>query len=195
MTVRTKTESGRKLVIFTGSPRKSSNSTILAREAARGARSAGAAVEIVNLAELKINPCQACDRCRRRGPGNCVQEDDMKRLYPLLIQPGALILAHPVYWFTINSQVKLFIDRWYALGTDEYACFKNKNVGVIITYADVDVFGSGGVNALRAYQDMFNYLGANISGFVHASTPRIGSIKTNRKALKEAFELGKSIVS
>ncbi len=195
MVVLSKNESGRKLVIFTGSPRKSGNSMILAREAARGARSAGAAVDLINLAELKINPCLACDSCRRRGPGRCVQEDDMKKLYPLLLQPASIILAHPVYWFTINSQVKLFLDRWYALGADDYACFKNKKAGIILTYADVDVFSSGGVNALRTYQDIFNYLGAKIVGFVHTSAPEKTSVKTNRRALKESFELGKIIVS
>jgi len=184
-----------KLVIFTGSPRKQSNSTQLAREAARGAMTAGAQVELVNLSELNIKPCRACDRCRRFGPGACAHEDDMSKLYPLILQPAPFILAHPVYWFTINSQVKLFIDRWYALGADEYACFKNKKVGVILTYADVDVFSSGGVNALRAYQDMFNYLGAKITGFVYASAPDKDSVKANRQALKEAFELGRLIVS
>lgn len=195
MAAKPETRPDERLVIFTGSPRPLSNSTILAREAARGARSAGARVEMVNLAQLKISPCRACDRCRHRRPGGCVQEDDMKQLYPLLLQPGPVILAHPVYWFSINAQMKLFIDRWYALGADEYGCFKKKKFGLILTYADVDIFSSGGVNALRSYQDMFNYLGAEISGFVYVSTPEKGSARTNRQALKEAFELGKQIVS
>jgi len=185
----------KKLIIFTGSPRKQSHSAQLAREAGRGALAAGAQVEFINLAQLNLRPCQACDRCRRRGPGSCFQQDDMQKLYPLLLQPTPFLLAHPVYWFTINSQVKLFIDCWYALGADEYACFKNKKVGVILTYADVDVFSSGGVNALRAYQDMFNYLGAQIMGFVYASTPEKDAVKADRKALKEAFELGQRLVS
>ncbi|MBC7364030.1 MAG: flavodoxin family protein [Candidatus Aminicenantes bacterium] len=195
MTKKESLKSPKKLIIFIGSPRKQSNSAQLAREAGRGARAAGAQVELVNLAQLNIRPCQACDRCRNLGPGSCFQRDDMQKLYPLLLQPAPFILSHPVYWFSINSQTKLFIDRWYALGTDEYACFKNKKVGIILTYAEADVFSSGGVNALHAYQDMFNYLGAEIKGLVYASAPDTGSVKANRQALKEAFELGKSLVS
>lgn len=185
----------KKLLVFTGSPRKDGNSTILALEAARAAREAGASVEVINLARLKINPCRACDRCRDRGPGECVQKDDMKKLYPRLKEAEAIILAHPVYWFTINAQTKLFIDRWYAFGGDEYAGFKNKKVGLILTYADRDVFSSGGVNALRAYQDIFGYLGAEIKGMVYASAASPGQVRKQPGLLKEARNLGKDLVS
>ncbi|HEK85556.1 MAG: flavodoxin family protein [Candidatus Saccharicenans sp.] len=185
----------KKLLIFTGSPRRNSNSTILAREAAKGARKAGAEVEIINLAELKVNPCLACNRCRRRGPGKCVQADDLQKIYPKLLTAEAIILAHPVYWFNINSQTKLFIDRWYAFGGNDYACFKGKKVGIILTYADKDVFSSGGVNALRSYEDIFNYLGAEIVNLVYTSTSEKGKVKKDSAILKEAFNLGQEIVS
>ncbi|MCR4395642.1 MAG: flavodoxin family protein [Candidatus Saccharicenans sp.] len=185
----------KKLLVFTGSPRRDSNSAILAVEAARAARKAGASVEVINLSRLRVNPCRACDRCRDRGPGQCVQKDDMKKIYPRLQQAEAIILAHPVYWFTINAQTKLFIDRWYAFGADEYRCFKDKKVGLILTYADQDVFSSGGVNALRAYQDIFSYLGAEISGMVYATSAGPGQVKKNKTALKEAYNLGRELVS
>lgn len=185
----------KKLLVFTGSPRKDGNSTILALEAARAAREAGASVEVIHLSRLRINPCRACDLCRDKGPGECVQKDDMKKLYPGLKEAGAIILAHPVYWFTINAQTKLLIDRWYAFGGDDYACFKNKKVGLILTYADRDVFSSGGVNALRSYQDIFGYLGAEIKGMVYASAARPGQVRKQSGLLKEAYNLGKELVS
>jgi multimeric flavodoxin WrbA len=107
---------------------------------------------------------------------------------------NSTILAHPVYWFTINAQTKLFIDRWYAFGADEYACFKGKRVGLILTYADRDAFASGAVNALRAYQDIFGYLEAKITGIVRVTADRAGAAGKNRKAMKEAYELGKKIL-
>jgi multimeric flavodoxin WrbA len=183
-----------KMLIFTGSPRKESNSSTLAREAARGARERGAEVEIINLANLKINPCLACDSCRQEIPGECRQQDAMSEIYPKLKEANAIILSHPVYWFTINAQTKLFIDRWYALGDDEYACFKGKRIGLILTYADRDVFTSGGINALRAYQDIFNYLGAEIAGMVYTSASEAGEVKADPYALEDAFNLGKSLV-
>ncbi len=185
----------KKILVFTASPRKNGNSAILALEASRAARQAGAAVEVINLARLRINPCRACDRCREKGPGKCVQKDDMQKLYPKLIEAEGLILAHPVYWFTINAQTKLFLDRWYALGGDEYACFRNKKIGLILTYADRDVFSSGGVNALRAYQDIFNYLGAEIMGAVYASAAGQGQVRKQAGRLEEARALGRELAS
>jgi multimeric flavodoxin WrbA len=183
------------LLIFTGSPRKESNSAFLALEAARAAKKVGASVELIDLSALKINPCLACQSCRVNGPGKCVQNDEMKKLYPRLQETEAIILAHPVYWFTINAQTKLFIDRWYAFGADNYASFKNKKFGLILTFADHDAFTSGAVNALRAYQDIFNYLEAKITGIVLASADRAGQVAKNRKVIKEAYDLGKKVVS
>ncbi len=185
----------KKILVFTGSPRKDSNSATLALEATRAAREAGAAVEVINLARLRINPCRACDRCRDRGPGKCVQKDDLQKIYPKLREADGFILAHPVYWFTINAQTKLFIDRWYAFGGEEYACFKNKKVGLILTYADRDVFSSGGINALKAYQDIFNYLGADIVGMVFVSAGEPGQLKKQSRRLKEARDLGRELAS
>jgi multimeric flavodoxin WrbA len=185
----------KRLLIFLGSPRKDSNSAILAIEAARAAQRAGASVEIINLSQLRLNPCLACDSCRAKGPGQCCQKDDMREIYPKVKEAGAIILAHPVYWFTINAQTKLLIDRWYAFGGDDYACFKGKKVGLILTYADRDVFTSGAINALRAYQDIFNYLGAEIVGLVYTSASEKGEVKKDPALLEEAFKLGQEIVS
>jgi multimeric flavodoxin WrbA len=182
------------VLIFLGSPRKESNSSILALEAAKGAQKAGSSVEIINLAKLKLHPCLACESCRERGPGQCIQKDDMKKIYPKLQKAEAIILAHPVYWFSINAQTKLFIDRWYAFGGDDYACFKGKKIGIILTYADRDIFTSGGINALRAYQDIFNYLEAEIVGHVYTTASEKSEMKNNRAMLKEAFKLGQELV-
>ncbi len=185
----------KKLLIFTGSPREKSNSTLLARDAARGAMEAGASVEMINLASLRLNPCLACESCRKKGPGQCAQNDDMKKIYPKLKKASAIILAHPVYWFTINAQTKIFLDRWYAFGKDEYACFRGKKIGLILTYADKDVFSSGGVNALRAYQDIFGYLGAEIIGMVYATAEAPGEVEEQAQVRQQAYELGKEIGS
>ena len=185
------------LLIFTGSPRKESISALLAMEAARAAKEADASVKLINLSALKINPCSACQSCREKGPGTgkCIQKDEMQKLYPRLKEAEAIILAHPIYWFTINAQTKLFIDRWYAFGADNYTSFKDKKVGLILTFADHDAFTSGAVNALRAYQDIFNYLEAKITGIVLASADRAGEVGKNRKVIKEAYQLGKKLIS
>jgi multimeric flavodoxin WrbA len=185
----------RKVLVITGSPRPEGNSTVLAGEAAKGAREAGAEVTVFNLAGFKISPCRACDGCRKRGAAGCVQKDDMRKLYPRLKETDSLLIAGPVYWFTMCGQVKLFMDRLYALGADNFAALKGKRVGIILTYADADPFASGAVNALRAFQDAFAYVGAPIAGMVYASAGKAGEVRKNAAAMKDALELGRALAA
>ena len=176
-----------------GSPRKEGNSTILAERAARGAKRAGAQVESFYLNGMNIRPCQACESCRKKGSPGCIQEDDMRVLYPKLRAADAIILAGPVYWFTIGAQTKLLMDRLYALGSDEGYELAGKRIGIILTYADADPFSSGAVNALRAFQDAFAFVGAEIAGMVYGSAAKEGEVRSDRELMAKAYELGKQL--
>jgi multimeric flavodoxin WrbA len=182
------------LLVLMGSPRKRGNSSSLAMEAVRGAKEDGAYVECHHLHEMNIRPCRACDYCRRGAARPCSQADDMQILYPKLKATDALLIAGPVYWFTIGAQTKLFMDRLYALGNEEGYGLRGKKIGIILTYADEDPFRSGAVNALRAFQDSFNYIGAEIAGMVYGAAAKAGEIRSNRTLMAKAFELGKALV-
>jgi len=180
-----------------GSPRKDGNSATLAKQVAAGAEAAGAEVESFYLHGMNIHPCTACDACREERDKDCVIDDDMETLYGKLRQADALVIASPIYWFTVSAQTKLFMDRWYALGGpgEEYAAFAGKRIGIVLTYADVDPFTSGAVNALRTFQDAFNYVGAQIVGMVYGSASEAGEIRKNRDLMEKAYELGKQLGS
>jgi multimeric flavodoxin WrbA len=183
----------KKVLVFMGSPRARGNSSILALEAARAAGDAGAEVETFRLAKMKIGPCLACDGCRKPGADGCVRRDDMTLLYPKLRSADSLLIAGPVYWFSISAQVKLFMDRFYAFGAEKYKPFKGKRIGIILTYADADPFVSGAVNALRAFQDAFAYVGAPIKGMVYGSAGKAGEVVANEALMKDAYELGRKL--
>ena len=106
----------KKILLVMGSPRKEGNSATLAKQVAAGAEATGATVESFYLHGMNIQPCTACDACREERDKDCVIDDDMETLYPKLRQADALVIATPIYWFTISAQTKLFMDRWYALG-------------------------------------------------------------------------------
>ena len=142
--------------------------------------------------KLKIGPCLGCDYCREH-EAQCVQDDDMRDLYPKLVGAKAIVIACPIYWFTVNAQTKLFMDRWYALGGDEHA-LRHKRFGVILTYGDVDPYRSGAVNAIRTFQDAFAYIGAELVGLVYGSADKPGEMREQCALLEEAYELGKRLV-
>ena len=182
------------ILVVMASPRKNSNSSILAQQVGAGAEAGGAAVECVSLHNLDIRPCTACDACRS-GP-HCIIEDDMQALYPKLQACDALVLASPVYWFTAAAQMKTFMDRWYAFGGDQaYAALAGKRVGIVLTYGDLDPFSSGAVNALRTFQDSFRYVGAQIVGTVYGSANEPGEIRSNHAVMEKANQLGRQLAT
>jgi multimeric flavodoxin WrbA/putative sterol carrier protein len=77
-----------------------------------GMRAAGAEVEVVSLSEKSIKPCAGCFSCWTKTPGNCIHKDDMSReLFPRWLESDLVIYASPLYHYTVNSEMKAFIER------------------------------------------------------------------------------------
>jgi multimeric flavodoxin WrbA len=186
-----------KVVVVKGSPRKDGNSAILADQVVAGAESVAAKVDVFYLHGMDIQPCDACEACQATAEDECIVDDDMQKIYPKLRDADALVIASPVYWFSVSAQTKLFIDRCYALGGDSpwRHALEGKKIGIVLTYGDSDPFNSGAVNAIRTFQDAYSYIGAEIVGMVYGSASNVGEIRTNRKVMSDAIELGKKIGS
>jgi multimeric flavodoxin WrbA len=100
---------GRRIVLLNGSPRADSSVSLLLRELAAGAESAGAAPETFVCHELHVRPCVAC------GPdatdGYCIFHDDMDRVYAALEAAHAIVVGTPVYFDSVSGPMKLLFDR------------------------------------------------------------------------------------
>lgn len=181
----------RRILILKGSPRKKGNSATLADQVAAGAEEAGATVEIFDLHGMDIRPCDGCDFCQ--GSGECVINDDMQLLYPVLRQADAIVIASPIYWFTISAQTKLCIDRWYAIEGAGGNALAGKEIGIVLTYGDSDPFTSGAINAIRTLQDIFRYEKAKIAGIVYGSASQPGEIAGQPEVMQRAYALGQRL--
>lgn len=120
-------------------------------------------------------------------------DDDMQSLYPKLRQADALVIAGPVYWFTYSAQVKLCIDRWLALETNDGNELRSKQVGIVLTYGDMDIFTSGGINAIHTFQSLFDYIGAEIVGYVYGTGNKLGEVKEQPQLMEWALQLGQQL--
>jgi multimeric flavodoxin WrbA len=181
---------GKKVLVLMGSPRKAGNSAVLAKHLANGASDASAHVETLYLQGMNINPCTGCDECQGEEAAGCVIDDDMQDVYGKLEEADSIVFASPIYWFSVTAQLKMVIDRIYAIGGGGKNILEGKNLGVLLVYADSDPFTSGAVNALRMFQDISAYLGTAIVGTVYGSAFGAGEISGNVQVLKEAYELG-----
>lgn len=188
-----------KVLIVKGSPRERGNSAALADQVAAGAQTAGAQTESHFLHGLDIRPCDGCDFCQGEADMGCVIEDDMQLLYPKIREADAIVYASPVYWFTVSAQLKLFMDRCYALGggSDYVAshALAGKRIGIVLAYGGDDPFDSGAINAIRMFQDAFNYIPAEIVGMVYGCASEAGEIRLNTDLMAEAHELGRKLAS
>ena len=184
-----------RVLILLGSPRRKGNSETLALALAEGARRKGAHVEMVRLNALKIRPCQGCGKCQEEGAKGCVQKDDMTALYPKVLAADALVVASPIYWFSVSAQAKLFIDRLYAIAANDKGGLRGTRLAVILTYGDADPFFSGAVNAMRMFQDISAYLETDLVDMVHGSADAPGEVGKNRKLMTIARRLGERIAS
>lgn len=97
------------VLIISSSPRKNGNSERLCQEFQRGALEAGHNVELVALREKKINYCIGCYACAKLG--RCFQKDDMNELAQKMAAADVIVLATPVYFYSMSGQLKVFIDR------------------------------------------------------------------------------------
>jgi multimeric flavodoxin WrbA len=179
------------VLVFKGSPRQFGNSSTLADHAAEGAKSCGAEVETFSLHTMDIRPCDACDTCQETGV--CVLKDDMQPLYEKLRQADAILIASPIYWFTVSAQTKLFIDRWYALESPQGSALQGKQFGILLTYGDSDPFTSGAINAIRTFQDMVHYLKGNIAGIVYGTAMDVGDVQKQPTLMERAYKLGQKL--
>jgi multimeric flavodoxin WrbA len=118
----------------------------------------------------------------------------MQALYPKLRQADAVVIASPIYWFTVSAQTKLFMDRCGGISS-ETNVIAGKPVGIILAYGGSDPFDSGAVNAIRTFQDVFKYIGSEIVGMVYGSAYEAGEVKNNQELMEKASELGKQLGS
>jgi len=183
--------SQRRILILKGSPRKKGNSAVLADQVAAGAGDAGATIESFDLHDMDIRPCDGCDFCQ--GSGECVINDDMQTLYPRLREADGIVIASPIYWFTVNAQVKACIDRWYALEGAGEGALAGKEFGIVLTYGDSDPYTSGAVNAIRMFQDICRYERAGIVGLVYGSATEPGEIAPQTEVMQRAHALGQRL--
>ena len=95
----------KKVLILSGSPRKDGNSDILCNEFMRGALESGNEVEKIRVAEKKIGFCRACYYCRQ-SEGICAVKDDMAEVLQKIINADVIVLASPIYFYSIDAQLK-----------------------------------------------------------------------------------------
>jgi len=107
-----------KIVAIYGSPRRQGNTATLLKKAIEGARDSGAEVEEIVLRDLKISPCLEIYGCMQAG--ECAIKDDFQIVRDKILASQGLILASPVFFYTVSSHTKILMDRFQSLWVKKY---------------------------------------------------------------------------
>ncbi len=101
-----------KVVAFNGSARKDGNTAILVRRVFAELEKEGIETELVQLAGQTIRGCTACGKCRENKNQRCVITGDIVNdCIAKMVEADGIILASPVYFADITSEMKALIDR------------------------------------------------------------------------------------
>ena len=171
-----------KVLGICASPRGSKSTTLrLVQAALEGAKAGGAEVELVDVCDLDIKFCNACQVCFKTG--ECIHEDDFKPLYDRILAADGLVWGSPNYFHTVTAQMKTLIDRMAdavhcQLLTGKYCCS----------------VASGGSN----YDQVTVYLDALMLNFGAFVTGSVGAAMSSgpagmEEAEKKAVQLGRSL--
>ena len=191
---------GKQILVISGGGRPKGNTAQLTAAFIRGAEESGHHVEQIFLRNTTVNGCLGCNACRYGKP--CIQKDDFNALVPKIKQADLIVFASPLYFWTISSQLKAFIERFYCIAEEDphppqgrYERYPVKDSALLMTAAD-DYFWTF-EQAVSYYRfAIVNYIGFHDRGMILAG----GCGDTNGKPqiektphLSHAYEFGKSV--
>lgn len=165
------------VLLISSSPRKGGNSDLLCDAFAKGAEEAGNKVRKVRLADKKIAYWT-----------ESVEEDDAAEVLDQMCKADVIVLASPVYFYSICGQLKVLIDRCVAISSN----LKNKQFYFLIAMASNNRARlEGPVMAMQGFVDCCK--GSVVKGKVLTDSVYEKGDVEKTKFLEEAYELGKKV--
>jgi len=164
------------ILILQGSPRAKGSTAWMAEEYKNAAEAAGHQVTIVDVAKKKIAGCLACEYCHTKGNGQCIQKDDMQELYPLMNEAEVLVLAAPIYYFTLCAQIQAPIQRMYSVNKPANV----KKMALLMSSYSPGVYDG----ATAEFRNICNYWSVENMGFVSAKIDEQKTAETKQKIVE-----------
>ena len=176
----------KKVLIISSSPRRGGNSDTLCDQFMQGAADAGHAVRKIFLRDKHVNYCVGCGVCTTGKP--CSQKDDAAEIIEAMLDADVIVMATPVYFYSVSAQLKTLIDRCCA----RYTEMSDKEFYLIMTAAERDVESmQPTVAVLRGF---LNCLDNPVErGIIYGlGVWQPGEVKST-PAMREAYEAGAAV--
>lgn len=184
----------KKILILNGSPRLNGNTFSLIEKFTKGAKLNGNDVIRFDLDRMDIHCCKGCLKGGKNPDSPCSQKDDMLKIYPYYKEADILVLASPMYYWSFSAQLKIAIDRLFAV-TEIDPNYKTPYKECFMLMAAEGDDENNSKPVIEYYHYLLNYLGWKDLGYLIAGGVfNVEDIKGKEELLNKAFEIGKSIL-
>lgn len=171
-----------KIMILNGSPRPNGNTSAMVDAFAKGASDKGHETRVFQVGRMKIGGCLACEYCHNKGEGNCIQKDEMQQIYDAYDDIDMLVIASPIYNFSMSGQMHTTLNRFYAKKKPEDLA----RCAMFLSSESDGVYGS----ALMEYQaGMLGFMQLKNEGVVVAH----GEQNKSKELMDALYNLGYSL--
>ncbi|MGA2935586.1 MAG: flavodoxin family protein [Syntrophobacteraceae bacterium] len=189
-----------KIVCLLGSPRENGNSATIANRFCDTAERLGAEVQTFVLNKLEYRGCQGCMACKTK-LDRCALEDDLTEVLDAVCETDVLVLASPVYYGDVSSQLKAFIDRTYSYLASDYLTnpkpcrlAEGKKLVFILTQGNPDQERFAGI--FERYDYFFRWYGFTDSHLIRACGVRgLGEVAAHENVMRLAETMAEKICS
>ena len=183
-----------KVVGVFGSPRKDSNTTILAREVLRAASEVGAETEEFVLEELEFHGCQGCNQCKTARE-DCGQTDELTEVLKAMDEADALVLASPIYFSDVSGQFKLFFDRTNSFLKPDFTARLRRGRRAVFVMSQGNSDREAYKDVFTRYEHWLKVYGFDETRPLLMSGVHAGEVKGKSAMLEEARALGRELAT
>lgn len=183
---------GKKIVILNGSPRLHGNTAGLIEAFVRGAKQAGHEIVRFDLQKMDIHPCLGCLGGGKDPLSPCIQKDGMAEIYLQYETADVLVLASPMYYWSITAQLKTAFDRLFAV-TEKSAEYRTPMQHCILLMAAEGDTPDNFEPVEHYYHALLRHLGWENLGEVYAGGVMQAGDIAGHPSLEKAYNLGKNI--
>lgn len=182
----------KKILILNGSPRLKGNTAQMVNEFKRGAEEAGNEVTVFDLKRMDIKTCLGCCKGGKDPDSPCVQKDDMEQIYPAYEMADVLVLASPMYYWSVTAILKAAFDRLFAVAEKD-PNYRNPYKETVLLMASEGDTEDNFKPVLDYYHSLLHHLDWKSLGEINAGGVfNVGDIVGHPK-LKECYQMGKNM--
>jgi multimeric flavodoxin WrbA len=188
-----------KIAALYGSPRRNGNTATLLKNAVRGACEAGAEVDEIVIRDLNLSPCLEIYACKETGV--CVMKDDFPMVRKRILSADGIILASPIFFYTVSAHTKILMDRCQSFWVKKYWIdevppdqWKPKRRGLFISVGATQgrKLFDGAVLTVKYF---FDVLEADLwKSLLYRGLDFEGDVDRHPEYLEEAYTAGQELV-